>query len=92
MKTNEKIAKGTILVCIQNQTTSCGIMYCKKGSIVKCAREPKSYHSSVSIYRNERDETKDKWLPVDKRKLRIANNEEIQMYSEGKHSLEPVES
>ena len=92
MEATDKITAGTILVCIRTQATGCGIQYCKKGSIVKCALTPKSYHDSIPIFRNEKEEKVDKWLPVDRKKLRIASPEEVHMYYEGKYFLEEVEA
>ena len=86
------IKKGTILVCIRLQATGCGIKYLKKGSIVKCAEDCPTYRDTVQVYRNQREEDKDSWKPVDRKKLRKATPSETQMYYEGKYFLEEVES
>jgi len=90
MEITESIPKGTILVCIKNQITGCGIKYCREGSIVKCAAKSK-YYQSIAVYRNKREEKNDKWYPVDRKKLRIATDEEAKMYDQGKYSLEKAE-
>lgn len=92
MKANIKIIAGTILVCIKTQSTGCGIKYCKKGSVVKCADNIPEYSETVTVFRNEREEKKNKWFPVNRDRLRLATPEESLLYVKGKHFLEEVEA
>lgn len=92
METTNKILAGTILVCINNQATGCGIKYLDKGSIVKCAKDCQEHRETVEVYRNENEMALGSWKAVNRNKLRLATPEESQMYYEGKYFLEPVES
>jgi hypothetical protein len=85
-----EIKKGSILVCIETQSTSCGIKYVKMGSIIKCALDAEEYYDTVRIFRNEREMSLDNWKPIDREKLRFANPEEEELYYKGVYHLEPA--
>jgi hypothetical protein len=80
MKDDAVIIEGTILVATEDQLTSCGILYLKKGSIVKVARYVKDWHDDIKVFRNHEAEDDDNTHWLAKEKARLATNDEIIMW------------
>jgi UDP-N-acetylmuramoylalanine-D-glutamate ligase len=73
--------KETVLVAIADQKTTCGILYVKKGSIVKCAANQKPHSDTVVIYRNKDAERDDQTHYVSADKLRLAEPHEVEAWA-----------
>lgn len=89
---NEIISKGTILICTKQQTTTCGIVYLKKGSIVKCAKTTENYSKTVRVYRNKIAERENYWHSVSINKTRIAKANEVEMYNKEIYFLDTIKT
>jgi hypothetical protein len=73
--------KGTILVCISDQKTGCGILYVKVGSIIKVAEEKPEWWATIPIYRNQDAEKNDHTHSIEKEKVRLATAEEVEAWN-----------
>lgn len=89
MELGTTINEGTILVLTDYQVSSCGIMYLRKGSIVKLAREKTDWKNTVKVYRNISNEQEDNYYFADLTKVREATVDEIRMWDNGIYFITP---
>jgi hypothetical protein len=80
MKSEETVSKDTILVVTKDQMTSCGILYLKKGSIVKVARNVLDWYDEIKVFRNKEAEEDEKYHWLVKEDARLATDDEIIMW------------
>ena len=92
MKTGEYIDKGTILVAIATQSTSCGINYINKGSIIKVAKDKNIYGEIFHVYRNKKAEDDDIRHSIYIENVRLANEKEIDMWNKEIYFVETVKT
>ena len=83
MEKKELFPNGTILVCISDQKTGCGILYVRRGSIVKAAHPEKQYSSWTEVYRNRGEEATGRRVDMYCKNYRVATYEESLMWSDG---------
>lgn len=84
MKTGEIIEEGTILVAIEDQFSSCGILYIRKDSIIKTASTKSEWKDSVIVYRNKDAEACDNYHYIDIENVRKATDDEIILWEDRK--------
>jgi len=80
--------KGQIGVVTKLQSTSCGIKYLKKGSIVKIARDTNEFTMYVRVFRNTKEESENDWYMCNIEDIRHAKEIEVDMYTNGIYFLE----
>lgn len=76
------------LVVLKSQSTGCGIVYLKRGSIVKMAENSTSHHDVVKVYRSK-PEYKTKTYYATLCECRIATAEEVEMFNNGNYFTNP---
>lgn len=79
--------KGQIGVVTKLQSTSCGIKYLKKGSIVKIASDTQEFTSYVRVFRNLKEQSENDWHMCDIEDIRHAEEIEVDMYTKGIYFL-----
>lgn len=89
MKRNTKLPTiGDHLVVVRSQSTGCGIVYLRKGSIVKMAENSTSHHNVVKVYRSK-PQYKTKTYYANLSECRLATPEECEMFNNANYFTNP---
>jgi len=81
MQRDVKLSRGAILVVTDTQSTSCGIKYLRKGSIIELAEDKERFDHYLYVYRNHDEKGYDKEKAIGVDKVRLATPYEIEMWN-----------